>query len=419
MIIHNNYDNAVEIKKSNIVEQKNQIDSILCGIANYIENINLDKRNDSYFSYIDFVVTKGGMWSQDIQHQSIFQGTEGLSLFLSAYYKKTRDEKYLKYSNTIINQSIRSIVDNKNHLLLLPKPKIGLSNQPISTLYSLMLNNKILGYNHFKLPSDFYQFIKNYVFSKYEDDQYFCFLSGGTGLVLLLFELYYQNYDEELKDICIKIARNIVNKSYIIDNKRITWERKSYDKWGGFAHGNSATSYMLFKLCFEWGIEEFYEPAVKSLKYDQSLFDKQEYIWRKSIDFKGDIHYGWATGSSGIALSRKLITKYYQNDFMFEEIEITKHHILKSIENTVAFDNSVCSGFMGMYEIASILGVNKNLLDNKMKMFLDQTINYNDIKCGGWDKKQLLSGFYYGISGVGYNLMKITDKDNLPSLLYI
>jgi lantibiotic modifying enzyme len=235
-------------------------------------------------------------------------------------------------------------------------------------------------------------------------------LSGSTGLILLLIEFYKLNNHPRLYSLILKLGKHLVNSSVEIENGIITWEKPFFNKWGGFAHGNSSSSYALFKLAEFSDNRIFFDIAVKALKYDQSLFDESKQIWRKSVDFEGDVHHSWGNGSAGIALSRFLISNYYSNTFLKEEINIAINNIDKYLPETMNSDHSVGSGFLGMIEIRKILDPsydNKKLLDDYIK----RINNLNNIKCGGWNKNPLVTGLFYGFAGIGYNLLKLT-KDN-------
>jgi len=420
LIIHNNYKTNITLTNKNkvdyTIENKSEVNS---KISQFLYDF-VNQYNDKDFcSYLDYTVTKGGMWSQGIQSPDIFQGVEGLGVYFASVYKDTKDIRYLDYVIKIFNQSIKYFRDNVDLFKDSFIAKIGLTNYPISTLYYYILVNEIIP-GSIRFEEQDLLGIINYIKLKYTNDVNFCYFSGSTGAILILLKLYELSNDETLLKLAIVIGNNLVDKAIEIDSQRITWKRSSYDKWGGFAHGNSGTSYCLFKLANFSKNDKFYNAGIKSLNYDQSLLDVKRKVWVKSIEFDVSIHHGWATGSAGIGLSRKLISDYYKNDLMFEEMEITNLNIDNYLLLHKNNDQSICSGFLGMLEVHDLLNLTRNSEHQLLfQKYMNSLKNVYDIKTGGWEKQELITGLFYGLSGIGYNIYKLDKSLELPSLLWI
>lgn len=387
-------------------------------IGGFLYNLNRSDENEKYFSYTDFSLTKNDLWSQGVQNCDIFQGIEGVGIFFAALYATYGNKKYLAAANNIFTQSIELLTKNKNWLLDNPKNRIGLTNFPVSTFYFSILGNRILQNDQFSFSDETLTFFLKYLGSNYPSDDRYCYFFGSAGSLLVLMELFTIRKEPAIYDLIIKLGHHLVDRSLELPNGMITWEKPYFNKWGGFSHGNSSISYALFKLADLAKNERFYEAAIKALRYDQSLFDPAKQIWRKSVDHEGDIHHSWGNGSAGIGLSRHLISKYYTNDFLKEEIKISIKNIDGNLSNVMHSDHSICSGFLGMVELRKTLDPDFDY----SQMIEDYIAGLNslyEIKSGGWDKNPLLTGLYYGFAGVGYNLIKLTDNPALPSLLWL
>lgn len=187
--------------------------------------------------------------------------------------------------------------------------------------------------------------------------------------------------------------------------------------WGGWAHGNSSIAYALFKLWHFSSEKRYYSAGVKALAYDQSLLDKSRAFWNKTAFTKGDIHHSWGNGSAGIAMSRCLIAHYYKNEFMDIEIETAKNIIKNEIFKHNYTDHSIGSGLLGLIEICGMLDDTfpvKQVIESQFSQ-----IRLTDYKYGGWNGNPIVTGLYYGLAGIGYNLIKLQHDNTLPSLLWI
>lgn len=417
--IHNDYDVDIEYKQPLKQLPVKNIDFLLHEIGDFLLQLNREDKNEKYFSNIDYTISKDDLWSQGIQNCDIFQGTEGLAIFFTALYSTYKEEEYLIAAKNIFNQSMELFQQNRNMLLDNTKTKIGVANFPVSTFYFSLLGNRILQRNYFNIEEEDFSFFLDYAEEKYQSDNHYCYFSGSTGLLLLLIEYYILNKYPRIYDLIVQIGKYLVDSSIELKNGTITWEKPVFNKWGGFVHGNSSIAYALFKLAKLTNNETFLQTAIKALEYDQSLFDETKQIWRKSVDFEGDIHHSWGNGSAGIGLSRLLISNYYSNEFSKQEIKIAIQNIDKSFSSMMDHDHSVCSGLLGMIEIRKLLDSSFNY----EKIINDYVRNINsldDIRCGGWEKNPLVTGLFYGFSGIGYNLLKLTRTDKFfPSLLWL
>lgn len=385
-------------------------------IASFIYNLDAS-RDRKYFAYCDYTISKDDMWDQGIQHMDMFQGTEGIGVFLTAYFALSKDSHALSLALKIFDQSIEYLTNNKHLLFDNPTVKIGIINYPLSTIYYSLIGNEIAGKDLFRIEEDSLSFILDYLEAKMLSDEHYCYFSGSTGALLLLMKLYEKKPSLRIYNLIEKTGFFLISAAVAIDEERISWSKRAFDKWGGFAHGNSSTAYALFKLSDFLQNDVFYKAGVKALAYDQRLFNAPLKKWNKSIDFEGDTHHSWGNGSAGIGLSRYLIAPYYQNDFMKYEIETAIANIDRALPSLLETDYSICSGTLGMLEIRSLLDAQYDPLPLLNQMLAD--IPQKGLRCGGWEKNPLVTGLFYGYAGIGYNLIKLLYNKKMPSLLWI
>ncbi|MBS7565723.1 type 2 lantipeptide synthetase LanM family protein [Mucilaginibacter sp. Bleaf8] len=406
-------DYSTSVKKSETIR-----DDLPLSIGEFLMHLNRSPAEEPYFSYIDFTLTKDDLWDQGIQGPDLFQGIGGLGIFFAALYKQYKDDRYLAAATKIFDQSVEYFISNRDFLLDSPLNKIGVVSFPISIVYAGLTSNEILLDDRFSITEATLDSIIDFLSRKISSDKFFDYLSGVTGPLLIFLKMYEQRKDASIYQIIRALADHLANGSHEVGPDMISWKKPFFDQWGGFAHGNSSASYALFKAAALLQDSRYHDCAIKALNYDQSLFDPKKQIWRKSRDFEGDIHHSWGNGSAGIGLSRKLISNYYVNDFLLQEIEIAKINIDKYLPMMISNDHSIGSGFLGMLELRKFIdpSFDHQLL---LQKFMQEIDVIKKLKCGGWSENPLVTGLFYGLAGIGYNIMKLTSNESLPSLLWI
>lgn len=390
---------------------------LLSQIASFLYSLPQGVKDPKYFTYIDYTISKDDMWDQGIQHSDIFQGIAGVGIFFMAWYRYSKDTRAIKIIHKIYNQSIEYLHNNRNSLLDSPIVKLGVMGFPSSILYYYIISYKILKEEGPILSDDDLFVILDYIERKYQYDTHFDYFSGSTGLILILMELFKIKPSKRLHNIILLLGDHLVLSATTIDSEKIAWKKKSFSLWGGFAHGNSSAAYALFRLWSFSGNIKFHKVAIQALNYDQALFVADNQYWKKSLDTCGEIHHSWGNGTAGIGLSRNLISPYYKNLFMEQELHIAKGIIRREITNRTYTDHSIASGLLGLLEVFQLL--DKRFSAKQCLRLEFENTDLSNIRCGGWSENPALSGLYYGYAGIGYNLIKLQYIPELPSLLWI
>ena len=213
-------------------------------------------------------------------------------------------------------------------------------------------------------------------------------------------------------------------KNSIIDvTGEVSWpfqdEGKS-KRIGGFAHGSGGIAYSLFKAARKLGNDKILNFAKGALAHDRTFYDKDIEGWRDMREENDMIDStAWCHGSSGIGLSRVLISQYYHDDLLEKEISIAKNNILK---NGFLDNQCICHGDLGNLEILKIINnYEKDFqLNNHIYNYIHSLcLQYEKgikFQCGDGGKMELL-GLFMGLSGFAYQMIRFYNWDETPSLL--
>lgn len=346
----------------------------------------------------------------------LYDGNGGITLFLSALYKLTGDEKW----KDLTDKGIQTIQTMIKQLISYPTPrgrfikKMGISGTKgiASLVYSLvkiseLLEKPILLANAEDLVS--------LITPELINQSLFTVIDGVASTILALLALSQTQFaSESIKLNALKGA--IASGEYLLDYNQKNGLTKT-----GFAHGLAGIGYSFLRLFAVTEDKRFFEAGIEAIKEEQKYFSSVEQNWADDASENPTFHNCWTNGASGIALARLGALDIYHDSAIEADInnalETTQKYCLGEVDN-------LCWGNFGRLET---LLVASQKLDNPQLLELShQRVNYLLHKAESRGKFQLFSdlptlifnpSFYHGSSGIGYQLLRFAYPDLLPSIL--
>jgi type 2 lantibiotic biosynthesis protein LanM len=348
----------------------------------------------------------------------LYGGLSGVGVFYAALYKITENRKYLDNLSKIVNQIGIFLSDiEPSQIRHLHGGGVGLS----SIIYSLCKIQEFS--NHFELmriASNIADF-----FSEHEliNDNNHDLLSGSAGTILCLLELY-RNTKNILFLEKAKIAGFHLAKSrrltkhnykswYTLDNKPLT----------GFSHGAAGIAYSLLRLHKITGVEIYQSAAIEAIKYERSTYSAIEKNWPDyRIDTKESrFMNSWCHGASGIGLARIGSYPYFTDTKLADEISVA---VGRSREINFQGVDTLCCGNFGRTE--TLLSFSIKTKDKKLYTIAQEQASHlilHKRKLGSFKLYSNLPRyvfspeFFQGVSGIGYQLLRLYNPKKLPSIL--
>jgi lantibiotic modifying enzyme len=240
----------------------------------------------------------------------------------------------------------------------------------------------------------------------------------------VLLNIYERRRDEKALEIAVRCGDHLRRKARIT-NKGAVWPlhdsvQNRYLNLGGFSHGTSGICQALFRLAAFSKNEEHFEMAKEALRYDRSLYDNEFSGWldmRENRPFDGS---AWCHGSAGIGLSRLLVQMHYSDELFEEECEIA---LGNTITRGIGNNQCVCHGDIGnieiIYALASSTG-NKDAIriaENRINNLIAMKKAGKRWKSGKLHCGSELLGFFMGLAGMGYGLLRLALWDSIPSII--
>jgi len=364
-----------------------------------------------------------------IQPMSMFlyDGIPGVVLFLSALYTVTADPQIKRLVDATI-KSLRQVIDNMHQYSVYASVSpIGITSGISSVIYTLLKLSTFLGDPSFIVDA---KKISDMVTpSMIENDHLFDITSGSAGCILGMLALYnHSGHSESLEKAILcgeYLLKNITRNS----DGRCGWTSTEKKMLAGFSHGQAGIAYALLKLYEITGNNLYQEAAEQAIKYENTLYSPEHNNWqdlRMVDEQKDNVPYymsSWCHGAPGIGLSRLASMHISNEPSVNKDI---KYAIIETrrIANSMTSRDHVCCGNMGLADIllyfAKKTGEKKLVeesaeLTAKVILAAEKRGHFN-IMLGSKDNIANI-GFFQGLTGIGYSLLRQAFPDKFPCIL--
>ncbi len=369
----------------------------------------------------------------------IYQGTAGISVFLSELYKQTNDAELKK---TVMGAVKHSIEEAKK----LPFSSFGFHSGRIGIAYAVNKCGQIFN-NEEYLKTALGLVLE--MRGNESKDIGIDMIAGAGGAIPIILQLaeYYNN--DQLFEIAFDLGENLIRTA----NYELTgWS------WGsnretqarnlcGYAHGAAGIGHALLELYNASGSNYFLYAAEQAFIYERQFFNPQENNWPDFRHGELGLYYyyesreqlrerakngefgpyqnkymsAWCHGAPGIGLSRLRAYELLKDNIYKVEAERAIENTIKSI--SIEQQNySMCHGALGN---AETLIYGYQVLDNP-----DYLNKAEEIAIKGWESAEKINkpwrcgtmnsmsdpSFMLGEAGIGYYFLKLVNIDT-PSLL--
>lgn len=352
---------------------------------------------------------------------SLYNGICGVALFLSAL---EHIDGLGRYSETILNSLkplFKDIQDDLMSKMLANETGTGGATGLGSIVYSLTSISQFLG---IKEILDYATRASLLITSDLiERDKNFDIISGAAGTIVGLIKLYNVTKDAKILDICNSSADHLLmNRKESPSGYRV-WKTSDNHFLGGFSHGVSGIAYALLKLYGLTYNKTYMEAAKEALAYEDTLFVEKFGNWLDVRIPAGRPEHdkfmsSWCHGAPGIGLSKAGTLSILDGEDIRKYINIAMNTTI----NASSFDRDhLCCGNMGRADVLFTAGIKLDRNDLKEKgLQLAARILSDAEKRGAFSfgtEGQFNLSFFQGISGTGYECLRMNHPDRIPSVL--
>lgn len=360
------------------------------------------------------------IYTTSIMDSSLYNGTAGIAIFLSAMNKLTPSKDLHNMVHKIL-RPISNCLCNA-HSIVPDKINLGIAAGLGGAIYSLVLAESLLEEDTlYKDTKNIIAKISNRII---EQDKNFDIIGGSAGMILSLLALYQKTTDELALSTAVRCGNHLLKNRSISNIGLRAWKHGQIPAINGqplcgFSHGASGIAYALLKLYKSTHIKKFLDAAEEAILYEDGIFLVEQNLWpdlRKAYaeNPNKQLFNAWCTGATGILLARIEALDLLYKKNMLTDIDRAINIILKTPSN----GNTLCCGTYGKIDV--LLTAAKKLSRNDL---VKEAVKLSSYKCSiNSPSKTLLDkdynwGFFQGISGIAYSMLRLTNIDALPSVL--
>lgn len=365
-----------------------------------------------------------------IQPMSMFlyDGIPGVVLFLSALYAVTADPEIKRLNDAAI-QSLRQVIENMNQYRAYANTSpIGIASGISSVIYSLLKISSFLDDPSFINDAERVSIMMTP--SMIQNDHSFDIISGSAGCILGMLTLYnHSGHSEHLEKAILcgdHLLKNVTNNR----DGSCGWTSVEKEMLAGFSHGQAGIAYALLKLYEVTGNNSYRGTAEQAIRYENTLFSPKYSNWqdlRGVVEQKNNVPFymaRWCHGAPGIGLAR-LASIHLSNDPSSVNTDIANAiRTTQKAARSMTSRDHVCCGNMGLADMLLYFALKTGEqslvsesaeLTAKVILAAEKRGHFN-ILLGSGDNFAN-PGFFQGIAGIGYSLLRQAFPDKFPCIL--
>lgn len=259
--------------------------------------------------------------------------------------------------------------------------------------------------------------------ARIEADRELDVVAGSAGTLLGLLALQEAIGSEAAVQRAILSGERLLAARTITPSGLRAWRSHSELPLAGFAHGAAGVAYALLLASAALDRPDFQSAAEEAVAYEATLFDPAERNWRDlrpAPGAPGQRLSAWCHGASGIGLARLGGLELFDSPQVRADVMAA---VLTTREVGQGTCDQVCCGAMGRLETLLVAsdGLASPQLASAAREIASSTLSGSAGRgsfnlAGGALAEGYSPGFFQGLAGIGYQLLRLA-RPELPSVL--
>ena len=352
----------------------------------------------------------------------LYSGTLGVALFLGALFKVTGSLEAKALALEALTPLRSDMRHDQTGRHLAYTIGIGGGAGLGSAVYTLGLLSILL--NKDDLLEDAQRAAALISADRILEDKQFDVMQGCAGSILGLISLYSICNDSRVLKGAIQCGELLVSKAVSQVAGKAWPSPFSKIPLTGFSHGTAGISLALARLYVATGDCRYLALSLEGVEYERDVFSQAHQNWP---DFRDSAHNPdylsfWCHGAAGIGLARLGMLRAIPGDPRIrDEIDVA---LRTTIEAPPEKADHLCCGNFGRIELLFTAGIKLSipsfvqLAQQKAASLWGRQIT-NGSGNSAWPAGRAKEnpGFFSGISGTGYEVLRMVQPEVLPSVL--
>jgi lantibiotic modifying enzyme len=255
-------------------------------------------------------------------------------------------------------------------------------------------------------------------------DKTFDVVGGTAGTILGLLSLFAATEKmtpSPVLELAIACGEHLLNHQAGNQDEPKAWKTWRDRRLTGFSQGAAGIAYALLRLFAVTQDSRWLEAAKEAIAYEQTKFSPNAQNWLDMRSEEPKFQVSWAQGAAGIALARLGGLSVLDTDSIRQQIAIG----LETTQQSMVWGvDSLCWGNFGRIETLLVAAQTLNCphlltaAHQATAVVLDKARSQGTFTLFLHGSSQTMNpGFFQGLSGIGYQLLRLAYPDQLPSVL--
>jgi type 2 lantibiotic biosynthesis protein LanM len=368
-------------------------------------------------------------WQPDVHGQRgvsyyLYDGASGIALFLAALTRITGNEQLLPLMGAAC-RPVGAILKHPDAAQMLAEEGIGVASGLASVLYAFVCIHRLVDDPSYLEAAR--RIARVITAEKIMADEVLDVQGGSAGAILGLLALHAVAPDADVLRQAEKCGEHLLLKRVAGPQGGTAWKaHPEGTRLAGFAHGASGIAYALAKLSAATKRDDFREAAREAMVYERTIYDAEARNWPvltpPGSRAKPLLVNAWCHGAPGVALARLGCLDLVSDPLVREDLDIA---LDTTVHGGITTLDHLCCGNMGRIEVALL--ASRRLGSQRLRQVADvgaTAVVLRAKRAGAYtlqarpeQNASFQPGFFRGIAGIGYELLRVARPDALPSVL--
>ncbi|MGK0186196.1 MAG: type 2 lantibiotic biosynthesis protein LanM [Verrucomicrobiales bacterium] len=354
----------------------------------------------------------------------VYSGCAGIVMYLAAAESVLKKGAYRELIASAI-KPIENILHSKDVASLLGKEGIGGCSGLSSLAYALTCVARYMEDDHYiEIASALCDHITP---ERILADRSLDIVGGSAGAILSLLTLFEATKDPKILNTAIACGQHLCDQAVENEDGSVAW-RSDPDGLllAGFSHGTAGMAMALARLHAATNTPHFLETAWKAIQYERTVYDSDERNWPAFLP-QGHKRFinTWCHGAPGVALGRLGCLDLFPEESRQSMMQELRVALDTTVEAGITQIDHLCCGNLGRIDI--LFTAAQQLADQRLKeiamagaTLVLQRAQANKAFSLATDPQRnacFQPGFFRGISGIGYALLRLAEPEKVPSAL--
>jgi type 2 lantibiotic biosynthesis protein LanM len=250
-------------------------------------------------------------------------------------------------------------------------------------------------------------------------------VNGSAGAALALLAVYDMTQDEQMLAAARVCGRHLLDREVTAGPGEAAWPSDDGVRLIGFAHGTAGVAAALTRLFAATGERAFARSARRAYRFVRRHHLQTAGNWPIAVagdgSAAGGMMTGWCHGAPGVVLSAMAAAQVRPFPALLHGIESAMRSV--ALWQPAQADH-LCCGALGRAEVLLVAGEQSGRVDATLAAralaarVVDRARRRGHFRLSGagTDYRVFDPGFFQGLSGIGYQLLRVAQPSGLPSV---